>query len=145
MVGLAVIWTVFQTLNPVFLSANNLVNLLFDCSTVGVISLGIVCILMVGEIDLSVGSVSGFASAILGVLWVNADWPVAAAIVVALVAGGDRGRSTPCCSTGWACRASSRRWPDCSPCSGCSSMSWGRAGRSTCPTARRWWSWARRW
>ena len=57
-VGLAVIWTVFQTLNPVFLSANNLVNLLFDCSTVGVISLGIVCILMVGEIDLSVGSVS---------------------------------------------------------------------------------------
>ena len=43
---------------------NNLVNLLFDCSTVGVISLGIVCILMVGEIDLSVGSVSGFASAL---------------------------------------------------------------------------------
>ncbi len=86
-VGLAVIWTVFQTLNPVFLSANNLVNLLFDCSTVGVIALGIVCILMVGEIDLSVGSVSGFASALVGVLWVNADWPVAAAIPVALLAG----------------------------------------------------------
>ena len=33
-VGLAVIWTVFQTLNPVFLSSNNLVNLLYDCSTV---------------------------------------------------------------------------------------------------------------
>ena len=90
-VGLAVIWTVFQTLNPVFLSSNNLVNLLFDCSTVGVISLGIVCILMVGEIDLSVGSVSGFASAILGVLWVDADWPVAGAIVVALLAGGAMG------------------------------------------------------
>ena len=90
-VGLAVIWTVFQTLNPVFLSSNNLVNLLFDCSTVGVISLGIVCILMVGEIDLSVGSVSGFASAILGVLWVDADWPVGAAIVVALLAGGAMG------------------------------------------------------
>ncbi|RZK98074.1 MAG: sugar ABC transporter permease [Methylobacterium sp.] len=86
-VGLAVIWTVFQSLNPVFLSANNLVNLLFDCSTVGVIALGIVCILMVGEIDLSVGSVSGFASAILGVLWVNSDWPVVVAILVALAAG----------------------------------------------------------
>ncbi len=86
-VGLAVIWTVFQSLNPVFLSANNLVNLLFDCSTVGVISLGIVCILMVGEIDLSVGSVSGFASALVGVLWVNADWPVAFAIPVALLVG----------------------------------------------------------
>ena len=86
-VGLAVIWTVFQSLNPVFLSANNLVNLLFDCSTVGVIALGIVCILMVGEIDLSVGSVSGFASALVGVLWVNADWPVPLAILVALAVG----------------------------------------------------------
>ena len=87
-VGLAVIWTVFQSLNPVFLTANNLVNLLFDCSTVGVIALGIVCVLMVGEIDLSVGSVSGFASAVVGMLWVNSDWPVLAAILVALVAGG---------------------------------------------------------
>ncbi len=86
-VGLAVIWTVFQTLNPVFLSANNLVNLLFDCSTVGVIALGIVCVLMVGEIDLSVGSVSGLASAVVGVLWVNADWPVPIAILVAVSAG----------------------------------------------------------
>ena len=60
-----------QTLNPVFLSPRNLVNMLFDCSTVGVISLGIVCVLMVGEIDLSVGSVSGLSSAILGVLWVQ--------------------------------------------------------------------------
>jgi len=86
-VGLAVIWTVFQSLNTVFLSSNNLVNLLFDCSTVGVISLGIVCVLMVGEIDLSVGSVSGFASGLLGVLWVNAGWPVALAVIAALGAG----------------------------------------------------------
>jgi D-xylose transport system permease protein len=86
-VGLIIICTVFQSLNPVFLAPNNLVNLLFDCSTVGVISLGIVCILMVGEIDLSVGSVSGFSSALVGVLWVNQGWPVAAAIVAALVLG----------------------------------------------------------
>jgi len=87
-VGLAIIWTVFQSLNPVFLSSNNLVNLLFDSSTVGVIALGIVCILMVGEIDLSVGSVSGFASALVGVLWVNGGWPVGIAILAALAAGG---------------------------------------------------------
>ena len=91
-VGLAIIWTVFQTLNPVFLSPRNLVNLLFDCSTVGIISLGIVCVLMVGEIDLSVGSVSGLSSAILGVLWVRNDWPPALAILVALAAG---------CLIGW--------------------------------------------
>ncbi|WP_192243477.1 sugar ABC transporter permease [Mesorhizobium silamurunense] len=86
-VGLVLICTIFQTLNPVFLSPNNLVNLLFDCSTVGIISLGIVCVLMVGEIDLSVGSVSGLASALLGVLWVQWGWPVALAILAAMAVG----------------------------------------------------------
>ncbi|QNB13345.1 sugar ABC transporter permease [Paraburkholderia bannensis] len=87
-VGLVIIWTVFTSLNPVFLSADNLVNLLFDCSTVGVISLGIVCVLLVGEIDLSVGSMSGFASALVGTLWVNQGWPVLLAIAAAVVVGG---------------------------------------------------------
>ena len=86
-VGLLVIWTVFTSFNPIFLSSSNLVNMLFDSSTVGVISLGIVCVLMVGEIDLSVGSVSGFASAILGVLWVNHGWPVGLAILAAVAVG----------------------------------------------------------
>ncbi len=87
-VGLVIIWTVFETLNPIFLSSSNLVNLLFDSSTVGVIALGIVCVLMIGEIDLSVGSVSGFASAMVGVLWVNAGLPVWLAIIAAVVVGG---------------------------------------------------------
>lgn len=86
-VGLVIIWTVFASLNPVFLSADNLVNLLFDCSTVGVISLGIVCVLMLGQIDLSVGSISGFASAMVGMLWVNQDWPVPLAISAAVAVG----------------------------------------------------------
>lgn len=86
-IGLLVIWTVFTSLNPIFVSSSNLVNMLFDSSTVGVISLGIVCVLMVGEIDLSVGSVSGFASAMLGVLWVNYGWPVWLAVFAALAAG----------------------------------------------------------
>ncbi|MCP8896129.1 sugar ABC transporter permease [Shinella daejeonensis] len=86
-VGLVVISVVFSTLNPVFLAPNNLVNLLFDCATVGVIALGIVCVLVLGEIDLSVGSMSGLASAIVGVLWVNTGWPVAGAILAALLSG----------------------------------------------------------
>ena len=86
-VGLFLICTIFETLNPIFLSPNNLVNLLFDCSTVGVISLGVVCVLMVGEIDLSVGSVSGLSSAMLGVLWVELGWPMGLAVLAALVVG----------------------------------------------------------
>lgn len=87
MVGLVLISVVFTALNPVFLAPNNLVNLLFDCATVGVISLGIVCVLMLGEIDLSVGSMSGLASAIIGVLWVNSGIPLPVAIVAALATG----------------------------------------------------------
>ena len=86
-VGLVVIWTVFTVMNPIFLSANNLVNLLFDCSTIGVIALGIVCVLMLGEIDLSVGSMSGVGSALVGVLWVNMGVPVLLAIAGALAVG----------------------------------------------------------
>lgn len=86
-VGLVVIWTVFTIMNPIFLSANNLVNLLFDSSTVGVIALGIVCVLMLGEIDLSVGSMSGVGSALIGVLWVNAGIPLPLAIGAALMTG----------------------------------------------------------
>jgi D-xylose transport system permease protein len=90
-VGLVLIWTVFSSLNPIFLSSNNLVNLLFDSSTVGIISLGIVCILMVGEIDLSVGSVSGFASATIGVLWVINGYPLGIAMLAAIVMGAGVG------------------------------------------------------
>lgn len=86
-VGLVIIWSVFTVLNPIFLSPNNLVNLLFDCSTTGVISLGIVCVLMLGEIDLSVGSMSGVGSTIIGVLWVNAGVPLPLAIFAALIIG----------------------------------------------------------
>ena len=91
-VGLAIIWTVFSVLNPIFLSPNNLANMLFDASTVGIIALGIVCILMVGEIDLSVGSVSGLASAMVGVLWVNMGWPVWLSIVAAIAVGAVFGK-----------------------------------------------------
>jgi D-xylose transport system permease protein len=86
-IGLVLISVVFSVPNPVFLAPNNLVNLLFDCATVGVISLGIVCVLMLGEIDLSVGSMSGLASAMIGVFWVNAGVSLPLAILAALLVG----------------------------------------------------------
>nr|WP_206686823.1 MULTISPECIES: sugar ABC transporter permease [Microbacterium] len=85
--GLAVIWTVFQILNPVFLSSRNLVDLTMQCAAIGTMALGIVLVLLLGEIDLSVGSVSGLAAAILAVSFVQLQWPLVLAIVAALVAG----------------------------------------------------------
>jgi D-xylose transport system permease protein len=86
-VGLVLISTVFSMLNPVFLAPNTLVNPLFDCATTGAISFGIVCVLMLGKIDLSIGSMSGLASAMIGVFWVNAGVSLPLAILAALAPG----------------------------------------------------------
>jgi D-xylose transport system permease protein len=86
-VGLVVIWTVFQILNPVFLSSANLVNLLMESVSVGIIALGIVCVLLVGQIDLSVGSVSGLSAALTAVTFVSSGWSVWLSILAAIVAG----------------------------------------------------------
>lgn len=86
-VGLLLISTVFSTLNPVFLAPNNLVNLLFDAAAVGFIALGVVCVLLLGEIDLSIGSMSGLASAITGVLWVKSGLPLPLVIAAVLATG----------------------------------------------------------
>ncbi|MFF2050716.1 sugar ABC transporter permease [Leifsonia sp. NPDC058194] len=87
-VGLVVIWVVFQVLNPNFLSANNLVNLTLQCAAIGTISIGIVLVLLLGQIDLSVGSVSGVSAAILGVGFTQLHWPLWATVIVAILAGG---------------------------------------------------------
>lgn len=86
-VGILVIWGIFQILNPFFLSPRNLVNLTMDAAPVGIIAVGIVLVLLLGEIDLSVGSVSGLSAAILAVLFVGQGWWVGFAIGVAVGVG----------------------------------------------------------
>lgn len=86
-VGLVIIAIIFQTLNSAFLSPRNLVNLVTDAVPVGVIAVGVVLVLLVAEIDLSVGSMSGVASSILGVALTRGGWPLWLAMVVALAAG----------------------------------------------------------
>ncbi|MFT5869554.1 MAG: D-xylose transport system permease protein [Paracoccaceae bacterium] len=86
-VGLLLISTVFSALNPIFLAPNNLVNLLFDAAAVGLIALGVVCVLLLGEIDLSIGSMSGLASAMTGVLWVNSGVPLPITIIAVMFTG----------------------------------------------------------
>lgn len=86
-VGLAIIWTVFQILNPTFLSSANLVNLAMQSAALGTIALGVVLVLLLAQIDLSVGSLSGLAAAILAVTFTQLNWPLPLAILAALAAG----------------------------------------------------------
>jgi ABC-type xylose transport system permease subunit len=86
-VGLVVIWGVFQWQNNAFLSSRNLVNLTQQSAATGTIALGIVLVLLLGEIDLSVGSISGLSAAILAVTFVNHGWSLPLAVLASLVAG----------------------------------------------------------
>ncbi len=78
---------VFQATNPNFLSADNLVNLSLQVSSIGVMALGMVLVLLVGQVDLSVGAVSGLAAAIVAVGAVQQGWPLATAVLVAVACG----------------------------------------------------------
>ena len=84
---LAVIWIVFQSKNDAFLSSFNLTNLVLQIAAVGTISVGIVFVLLLGEIDLSVGAVSGLAAAVMAVLNVKHGWGAVPAIGAGLATG----------------------------------------------------------
>jgi D-xylose transport system permease protein len=82
--GLVLIAIVFSSLNDRFLSAENLTNLAMQMAATGTISLGIIMVVLLGEIDLSAGSVSGLSAVIMTILSVKHGWPPVVAIVVAL-------------------------------------------------------------
>ncbi|GAA2411147.1 ABC transporter permease [Streptomyces glaucosporus] len=86
-VGLIIIWAIFQSMDSAFLSAENLSNLSVYIVGTGLISVGIVFVLLLGEIDLSVGSVSGLASAVFAVLAVNNGVNEWLAVLAALATG----------------------------------------------------------
>lgn len=86
-VGLVVICSVFYALDPRFLSSFSLVNILSFAAPVGIISLGIVLVLLLGEIDLSVGSVSGMSAALMAVAAVRWDQPTPVALLLGIAVG----------------------------------------------------------
>ncbi|MFF4500695.1 sugar ABC transporter permease [Streptomyces sp. NPDC001401] len=86
-IGLIVIWTIFQLKNDRFLSADNLSNISYYMSATGMLAIGLVFVLLLGEIDLSVGSVSGLSSTIFAVFVVQHgmnDW---LALVLTILTG----------------------------------------------------------
>ncbi|MFE0252313.1 sugar ABC transporter permease [Streptomyces sp. NPDC059010] len=84
---LAAVWITFQSLNSSFLSPRNLSNLSVDIVGTGLIAVGIVFVLLIGELDLSVGSISGLAAAVFAVLNVNNGVPEWLALIAAVLAG----------------------------------------------------------
>jgi len=85
--GVILIALIFQIQNPRFLSAGNLVNLLVQGSVFMMIGMGAVFVLLLGEIDLSLGYVAGIGGTVATELvQPEIGWPWWGAIVAALAA-----------------------------------------------------------
>jgi D-xylose transport system permease protein len=87
LLGIIVVWAIFQIANYHFLSPLNLTNLMLQIAAMGTITVGIILVLLLGELDLSVGSVSGFCAGVMAVLNVKAGWPGPLAVLAGIVAG----------------------------------------------------------
>ncbi|MEA2456382.1 MAG: D-xylose transport system permease protein, partial [Thermoleophilaceae bacterium] len=86
-IGLIIIAVVFQSQNDRFLTASNFVNLIVQSAAFATIAMGIVFVLLLGEIDLSVGYVSGVAGVIAAVLLIPDGNELSTPIAVALALG----------------------------------------------------------
>ncbi len=86
-VGLAAIWITFGILDDTFFSERNFTNLLLQMAAIATIAIGVVFVLLIGEIDLSVAYVSGVGGVVMTLLLRPDDpgWPWWLAVIVALL------------------------------------------------------------
>lgn len=86
--ALVIIWTFFAIKSDIFLGAENLTNMSLQVSWIGIISIGVVWVLLLGEIDLAAGSVAGLAAASMTILNLDHGVPGWLSIVLGIVIGG---------------------------------------------------------
>ena len=89
MVGaLLVIWVVFSVLTDgTFVTSRNLSLLARQMSVTAILAIGMVLVIVAGQIDLSVGALTGLLGAAAAIVFIDHDWPLAGAFVLALVLG----------------------------------------------------------
>ena len=85
LIALVIIFGILQ--GKVFLTSFNFANLLTQSSMVIVLAMGLIFVLLLGEIDLSAGFAAGTCAAVLAVTLTQKSWPWYLAIVAALVTG----------------------------------------------------------
>lgn len=85
--GLVVLCGVFGAMSNVFLTSSNFANLLTQAAAVTVIAMGLVFVLLLGEIDLSAGYASGVCGAILVILITKHGWAWYLALPISILVG----------------------------------------------------------
>jgi D-xylose transport system permease protein len=87
LITLAIIWGVFYSQSPFYLSFGNLTNLTLQIVTTAILALGVVFVLLVGEIDLSSAALSGVCAAVAGTVVVGQGMPLPVGIAAAVAFG----------------------------------------------------------
>lgn len=85
--GLVALCIVFGLMSDVFLTPGNFANLLTQAASVTVIAMGLVFVLLLGEIDLSAGYASGVCGAVLVILITNHSYPWWIAFAISILVG----------------------------------------------------------
>ena len=86
--GLIVLCAIFGAMSNVFLTPGNFANLLTQAAAVIVIAMGLVFVLLLGEIDLSAGYAAGVSGAVLVILITNHQVPWYIAFPISIAVGG---------------------------------------------------------
>ncbi|ANW66000.1 ABC transporter permease [Mycobacterium sp. djl-10] len=85
--GLIVLFVIFGLANDRFLSALNLANLITQAGSICVLAMGLVFVLLLGDIDLSAGVAGGVSACAMALTIVNLNWPWWLAVVLAIACG----------------------------------------------------------
>jgi ribose/xylose/arabinose/galactoside ABC-type transport system permease subunit len=85
-VAVLALCVLFAVMSPVFLSSTNILNLLRQISVLGILAIGATFVLIASEVDLSVGSIYGFAGLVAGMMIVDGT-PEIAALLIAVALG----------------------------------------------------------
>ena len=84
-VALILITVVFYKVNSNFLTAGNFTNLMTQMAAVTTIAIGVVFVLLIGEIDLSIGYLSGIAGVVVAKLqYPDSSWEVHGVLAIAI-------------------------------------------------------------
>jgi D-xylose transport system permease protein len=81
------IWILFGFMNDRFLSVTNLSNLFLQMSVTSILAIGMVLVIVAGQIDLSIGSLVGLLGGIAAILNVWYEWNTIPVIIVTLAIG----------------------------------------------------------
>ena len=88
LIGLVLLCVFLSFSTDTFLSLRNFLNVMDQITVLGVMAIGMTLVILIGGIDLSVGSVLALSGMVMGYLGNNRGWPFVIAILVALVVSG---------------------------------------------------------